>query len=137
MSKTLTYKGAVMSWECDSNGHMNVMHYVSKYEMANKNFMSRLGIDRRLREKRNWGTAAVKQELIYYKEAYPDETKKIDSSLVDLGNKSFTILHELRSCESNELMGSSRVVMVIIDREERSAVPLPLNIRLTMETLLV
>ena len=38
MDPKLTYKGAVMSWEWDSNGHMNVMYYINKYENAGRNF---------------------------------------------------------------------------------------------------
>ena len=30
----LTYKGAVLTNECDSNKHMNVMYYINKFELA-------------------------------------------------------------------------------------------------------
>ena len=36
--KILTYKGAVMTWECDSNGNMNVMYYINEFEHAGRNF---------------------------------------------------------------------------------------------------
>ena len=43
MKKIETYRGAAMTWECDSNGHMNVMYYVDKFEYASRNFNLHLG----------------------------------------------------------------------------------------------
>lgn len=45
MKKVLTYKGAVMTWECDYNRHMNVMYYISKFELAGRHFSLEMGFD--------------------------------------------------------------------------------------------
>ena len=52
MKPTLTYKGAVMTWECDSNGHMNVMYYINKYENAGRNFDLDLGLAKLLQDQK-------------------------------------------------------------------------------------
>lgn len=39
----LTYQGAVQTWECDSNDHMNVMYYINKFELAGRNLGFEMG----------------------------------------------------------------------------------------------
>ena len=44
MKRILTYKGAVMTWECDSNQHMNVMYYINKFENAGRYMSLEMGV---------------------------------------------------------------------------------------------
>ena len=50
MKKYLTYKGAVMTWECDSNRHMNVMYYINKFENAGRNMSVEMEIEELMNE---------------------------------------------------------------------------------------
>ena len=47
MDDSLTYRGMVYPWQCDHMGHMNVMHYVGKFDEAAWNLFYRPGRDQR------------------------------------------------------------------------------------------
>jgi acyl-CoA thioester hydrolase len=44
MDSELTYRGVVYPWQCDHNGHMNVMWYVSKFDEANWSLIAQVGL---------------------------------------------------------------------------------------------
>lgn len=124
MKKVLTYKGAVMTWECDSNRHMNVMYYINKFEHAGRNFdlhmeLADLGGDSRT------GMVVVEQKINYHRELLEDNLIYIESSLVDIGNKAFTMLHEMYNGRTNELAATMRLVGVLFDKVSRKALPFP------------
>ena len=48
----VTYRGTVYPWQCDHNGHMNVMFYAGKFDEASWQLLSRLGLSRsRIRQR--------------------------------------------------------------------------------------
>ena len=120
----LTYKGAVMTWECDSNQHMNVMYYVNKYENAGRNFNIELDL---INTERNGkiGIVVVEQQIRYFKEAFEDDLISIKSSLLGVGNKSFTVLHKMYNTRSGDLLGTMKVVLVMFDKVNRKGLLLP------------
>ncbi len=124
MKKALTYKGAVMTWECDSNQHMNVMYYVNKFEVAGRNTNVELGLTD-LVGKNNVGIVVVEQQINYLREVFADDLLYIESTLVHVGNKAFTILHEMYNTNSKELVSTMKVVIVLFDQIERKALPFP------------
>ena len=71
MKKILTYKGAVMTWECDSNQHMNVMYYINKFENAGRNFGLNLGLQKLM--SKEVGSVVVEQNIKYIKEVFEDD----------------------------------------------------------------
>lgn len=124
MKKILTYKGAVMTWETDSNKHMNVMYYVNKFEHAGRNFGLELNWFQEV-EKNRVGVVVLEQKLNYYKEVFEDDLLYIESSLVDIGNKTFTVFHEMYNTKSKELVSTMSAILVLFDKIERKALPLP------------
>lgn len=124
MKKILTYKGAAMSWECDSNNHLNVMYYVNKFEQGGRNFMLEMGLTE-VSENKNIGVVVLEQKINYFKEVVEDDLLFIESSLLDVGNKAFTILHEMYCSNSQELVCTMKAVKVLFDRVSRSALPFP------------
>lgn len=119
---TLTYKGAVMTWECDSNRHMNVMYFVNKFEHAGRNFCLDLGLVNIDRSK-NIGIVALEQKIKYLKEVFEDDLLYIESSLIGVGNKAFTIFHKMYNRQTNELLSTMEVVLVLFDKQVRKAIP--------------
>ena len=128
MDDNVTYKGAVMTWECDSNGHMNVMYYVNKFELAGRNFNIGLGLTD-FGHKSNIGMVVLEQNIKYLKEVFEDDLLFMRSHLIDLGNKTFTIFHEMYNTRTNDIVSSMRVVCVLFDKKERKALALPGNIK--------
>ena len=124
MKKVLTYKGAVMTWECDSNRHMNVMYYVNKFEHAGRNTNIYLGVDE-VEGVENLGVVVLEQQIKYLREVFEDDLLYVESSLLGIGNKTFTMLHEMYNTQTKELVSTMKIVLVHFDKDKRKAVPFP------------
>jgi len=53
-----TYRGVVYPWHCDHVGHMNVMHYVGKFDEATWFLLNRIGLTRTFLATNGRGMAA-------------------------------------------------------------------------------
>lgn len=124
MKKTLTYKGAVMTWECDSNRHMNVMYYINKFEHAGRNFEMELKLGT-ADDRENVGMVVLEQQVKYLREVFEDDLLYIETALVEVGNKAFTLMHEMYNARSKELVCTMRIVLVLFDKVNRKALPIP------------
>jgi len=124
MKKILTYKGAVMTWECDSNRHMNVMYYVNKFEHAGRNFSMELDLhDYETSE--STGMVVLEQKINYLREVFEDNLLYVESTLLGVGNKTFTVLHEMYRNPQKELVAKMELVLVLFDKVHRKALPFP------------
>ncbi len=132
MKKILTYKGAVMTWESDSNGHMNVMYYINKFEHAGRNFEMELKLGT-AEDREKVGMVVLEQQVKYLKEVFENDLLYIESSLVEVGNKAFTLFHEMYNARSKELVCTMRIVLVLFDKVNRKALPLPPERKTAME----
>ncbi len=113
-----------MTWECDSNRHMNVMYYINKFEHAGRYFglemdLGETGQDSTL------GIVVLEQTIQYHKEVFEDDLLYIESSLLDIGNKAFTIFHEMYHAQRRELVSTMKAVLVLFDKVNRKALPFP------------
>ena len=126
MKKVTTYKGAVMTWECDSNHHMNVMYYVNKFEHAGRSFDIELGLTN-LGSGKDLGIVVVEQKINYIKEVFEDDILYIESSLEGIGTKSFTVFHEMYDAHTSKLCATMHVVLVLFDKISRKGIPFPVD----------
>ena len=117
-----------MTWECDSNGHMNVMYYINKFEMAGRNFSLEMGLTE-LGEKEDLGIVVLEQTIKYFKEVFEDDLLYVESSLLDVGNKAFTVLHEMYNGKTKELVTNMKIALVLFDKVNRKALPFPADRR--------
>lgn len=124
MEKVLTYKGAVMTWECDSNRHMNVMYYINKFEHAGRNFDIALGTKEGDIDP-NLGVVVLEQNIKYLREVFEDDLLYIKSGLIAIGSKAVTIEHEMYNTRSEELVAVMKAVIVRFDKVARKAFPFP------------
>ena len=127
MQKTLTYKGAVMTWECDSNNHMNVMYYINKFENGGRNYSLELGLTPFMNDE--VGVVVVEQTIQYFKEVFEDDLLFIESSVEKVSNKTITIIHEMYNGFSKEKVSEMKVVIVMFDKINRKAMALPEEVR--------
>ena len=123
-NKVLTFKGAVMTWECDSNRHMNVMYYVNKFEHAGRNFNFELGLFE-LETDKALGIVVLEQQIKYLREVFEDDILYIESTLLEVGNKAFKQFHEMYNAKTKELVSTMHTVMVLFDKENRKSLPFP------------
>lgn len=126
--KILAYKGACLTWECDSNRHMNVMYYINKYEYAGRNVISECGLKDFLGQE-DHGMAVVEQTINYYKEVLEDDLIYIESSVQEVANKVVTIAHEMKNGATHQLLSTAIIKSVILDKKTRRAVVLPEDLK--------
>ncbi len=135
MNKVLTYKGAVMTWECDSNRHMNVMYYISKFELAGRHFSLEMGFDE-LGDSDKLGIVVLEQQVKYLREVFEDDLLYIESSLLKVGNKAFTIHHQMFKTKTKTVVSEMNIVLVLFDKINRKALPIPAAKRKALEKAL-
>jgi len=131
MGKLTTYIGAVMTWECDSNKHMNVMYYIDKFEHAGRNFDIELGLLNDA-NKEKIGLVVLEQNIKYHQEAVEDDLVYIESSLLSIGNKAFKVFHEMYNRRTKVLVSTMEVTLVLFDKINRKALPFPVEKKMVL-----
>jgi len=131
-----TYQGTIYPWHCDHMGHMNVMHYVGKFDEATWHFFSQVGISSKKMRDENQGLVAVEQNLKYKRELLAGDIIIIRSKIIDLGDKSLTFAHEMFDAETGDLCATAQFTGLYFDKEARKALSFPEAIRQTIEGLL-
>ena len=130
----VTHLGVVYPWLCDSMGHMNTQHYAAMYDAATFHFINALAPQQALADSgRGW--ADIKQTIEYKHEARSGGLVTIVTSLLRVGGKSVTFLHEMRNSDSQEIHSTCENVTVLFDLKARKAIPLDDAIRAAAERL--
>lgn len=120
-----TYRGVVYPWHCDHLNHMNVQHYVAKFDQASWHLFEAAGISFADGEKRG-ATLVDAQHTIRYKvEQRAGDLVKIDSAFTRIGTKSVTFLHRMFNCKTEVLAATSEIVEVYFDLDSRTSAPIP------------
>ncbi len=122
MSKTFdTYRGAVYPWHCDHMNHMNVMHYVGKFDEATWNLFHLIGLTRaRLADARR-GMAAVDQHIVYERELPAGAVISVASSLVEVREKLIVFQHVMTNVETATVAARTTLKAVHMDLVLRKA----------------
>ena len=125
VSEIGTYRGTVYPWHCDFNGHMNVMHYVGKFDEATWHFLAHLGITPSYLKNQNKGMVAVEQNFKYLKELSEGDLIYIKTELIEFKSKVIIFAHRMYNVENNTMVAEGRMVGVHIDKTSRKSVELP------------
>lgn len=124
-----TYRGYVMSQETDSNDHMNVQFYTTKFDQATGQLLTLLGLDLGELKLQNWGFAYVEMCTKYLKELLEDHAVHVESTVLDCTDKVVTIRHQMYNTFSNDVAAESTAKFVILDKMSRRAIVLPEGIK--------
>ncbi|WP_339863459.1 thioesterase family protein [Paremcibacter congregatus] len=137
MSKSRqTYQGAVYSWHCDHMGHMNVMHYVGKFDEATWNFFSTVGLQGKAMREDKKGVVAVEQSIKYKSELLAGDVITIHSKVVEFGDKSIKFRHEMRNAETGVVAAVTTLTGLYFDKVARKAISLPDQVKTNLQTAL-
>lgn len=137
MKEFLTYKGCVLRWECDSNGHLNVMYYINKFENGGHNLMLEIGLTSYIADRKGTlGSVVLEQNINYYKEVFEDDVLYINSKVLGLSNKTITVEHVMFNGMTKEEVAKMRVVLVLFDKVKRRALPIPSRIKKELTKLI-
>ena len=121
----VTYRGAVAEWHCDHMGHMNVMHYVGKFDEATWNFFHLVGVSQAYFRDSGNGTAAVQQNLTYKRELMAGEVLYVRTRLVEMRGRVIRFAHRMIHTETGTTAALCDLTAVHIDRAARRSVPFP------------
>jgi len=125
----VTYRGVVYPWHCDHVGHMNVMHYVGKFDEATWSLFNELGLTRRFLANHGRGMAAVEQRIAYRRELLAGDVILVRSGVLEVREKLLRFVHEMVNAETREVAAVTQLVAVHLDTHARKAVPLPDDVR--------
>ena len=125
MSAEATYFGTVYPAECDHMGHLNVAHYVAKFDAASWNLFFALGVTRESMDADAFALAAVEQKIAYRRELMPGDVVEVRSRVLEVKDKAIRFIHEMIHRQSGELAATSEYVTVCLDRARRKARPYP------------
>ncbi|VAV98946.1 hypothetical protein MNBD_ALPHA02-1415 [hydrothermal vent metagenome] len=131
-----TYQGVIYPWHCDHMGHMNVMHYVGKFDEATWSLFSDMGLTgRRMRDEQK-GMVAVEQNIQYKGELMAGDVVSVHSEIVKLTDKSATFRHEMRNVETGSIAAITTMTGLYFDRAARKAINLPDDIKAKLQDML-
>jgi acyl-CoA thioester hydrolase len=125
----VTYRGTVYPHQCDHMGHMNVMWYAGKFDEASWQLLSTYGLTPSRMRRERIVMAAVEGHIVYKQELRAGDVITVHSEIIEVGNKSVRIAHEMRNDESGESVASMIIVGVHVDGVSRKATPLPADVR--------
>ncbi|MHA1537765.1 MAG: acyl-CoA thioesterase [Alphaproteobacteria bacterium] len=126
-----TYRGAVYRWQEDHNGHMNVTHYVAKFDEGTWQFLAMLGLNRGYMDREKRGMAAVQQNITYKRELVAGDTVYVETELREMSARKLRYVHRMIDAQTSEEVAEMELTGVHIDAQTRRACPFPDAIRAT------
>src|SRR5580704_3054397 len=97
----ITYKGIVYPWQCDHNGHMNVMWYVGKFDEATWNLVGLFGGTTAYMKDESRGLVAGEQRILYKRELVAGNRITVYSGIIEVSEKKFKFFHEMINDDTN------------------------------------
>lgn len=121
----VTHRGVVYPWQCDQNGHLNVMFYVGKLDESTWTLIGDAGMTPEIMRAGKHGMVAVDQRISYRKELFAGDLVTIRSAFLEVRTKSFRFVHEMRNGGTGEIAAVCALTGVHIDAGDRKARELP------------
>lgn len=117
----ISLRSVVWGKECDHMGHMNVRHYVGKFDDATWNFFNRIGLSPSFFRTSGRGMAAVEMNIQYKAELLEGDILTITSRLLEVKAKAIIFHHDMYNGETGQLAATARLVAVHLDTAARRA----------------
>lgn len=108
--------------DVDQFGHVNNSVYFSLYDLAKTTYVNDVLGDA------NWGEMAIVVANIsanFFAPVFFSDKVEIETSVVQLGNKSFTLLQRAVTTESREVKCECQTVMVLYNLIEKEPMQIP------------
>ena len=123
-----TYRGTIFTWECDFFEHVNVRHYVAKFDEATWQFLAQFGMTPGYFKKTKTGVFNVEHDIKYRRELFAGDLIMIKSELLEVGQKHITYRHVLIKTDIDEVAATMKVSAAHVEMENRRASNIPANI---------
>jgi acyl-CoA thioester hydrolase len=125
----VTYRGTVYPSQCDHMGHMNVMWYVGKFDEASWQLLATVGLTPSRLRTEGRGLATVEQRIAYNRELHAGDVVTVHSAVLEIGEKSIRIAHEMRNDDTGSVAASTTIVALHMDMASRTVCSLPADVR--------
>ena len=132
----LTYRGSVYPWQCDHMGHMNVMWYVGKMDVASHNLFASIGVTGAYMRETGAVLGAVQQNIAYRREVLAGDVVEVHSRVLEVRGKAIRFEHEMRLAVTGEVCATCEQTVVHIDAATRRSRPFPEAVRAAAEAAL-
>lgn len=111
--------------DCDMFNHVNNARYLTYLESARIAYYTRVS---GLTDPCTFDMTLASVKIDYIKPVFFGETVHVYSRTGRVGNKSWTLEHELRNAATGELVASAHTVIVHFDHDSGKSKPLPEDI---------
>ena len=126
----LVQKSVAHPWMCDILGHMPTRHYVAMFDdSAYHMFYTVFGWTGSSDAENKIAWADVQHVIDYKAEVSVGDILEIDSKLTKIGNKSITILYEMKNLGNNEVAATLKCICVLFDLHTRKSVEISEELR--------
>ena len=131
-----TYRGVVYPHQLDHMGHMNVQWYTSKFDEATWHWFSYLGITNDYIKQNDRGMAALEQLTKYKSEVMAGDLLCVTTEMLEVKPKTIRFRHTMFDAARDEVVSTSELVGVHLDRIKRKGCEFPEDIKGRCETAL-
>lgn len=129
----VTFVGVAHPWMCDTNGHVNVRHFMAFFDDASFQLLAAIAGD----GDETLGWADVRTQITYRHEIAPGTGLTILSRVTRVGRTSITYSHRLTGSVDKVLRAEAETVTVRFDLVARKAIELEADARERAEALIV
>ena len=123
-----TYRGTIFPWECDFFDHVNVRHYVAKFDEATWQFLAHFDMTPSYFKKTKTGMFNVEHNIKYRRELFAGDLIMIKTELLEVGPRSISYQHILIKTDINDIAATMNVTAAHVEMETRRSNNIPKNI---------
>lgn len=120
-----TYRGTIFPWECDFFEHVNVRHYVAKFDEATWQFMANFGMTPSYFKNSKTGIFNVEHDIRYKRELFSGDLITVKSELLEVGQRYIKYRHVLIKTDINEVAAEMFVRAAHVDISTRHSSNFP------------
>ncbi|WP_433634897.1 thioesterase family protein [Nocardia sp. CA-120079] len=121
-------EGIVTADLIDSNGHMNVVHYLNQNSEGADALVRNVGVDEAYRSERRLGLFTTEHHLVYYSELREGDKFSVHARVLGRTDKAVHMMTFLFDRSRQRLSNTLEIMLVHVDLEARRATALPENI---------
>ncbi len=125
-----------MQAQCDHMGHMNVRHYVAKFDEATWVLFADIGLTPSYFKTSGMGMAALEMNIRYMAELLAGDVITITSTLLEIKDKIIIYDHTMTNSQTGKTAATCYEVAVHLDRQARKSCPFPGNLKSRMQNAL-
>lgn len=120
-----SFRGAVNTWECDDNGHMNVQFYVARAADGAFFLRHELGLSPSVIRGTRHTMVALEEHFRFHRELHAGDMIAMRSRLIDMRERTLVVFHELLNAGTGETAATVVAVSAYFNMETRRLAPWP------------